>query len=122
MQTVEHKPSVSPRLPLSKWIWQSYAKTALVPVLLVELALIVIYVGSNYWSREQNLLLLRQESMEALQRIAGQHAHVISEHLETIDQLTKIYADQARMALATPAQPGKDPEKRYRFSDAGVFY
>ncbi len=110
------------RQPLAAWIWRSYAKTALVPLLLVEVALIAIYIQTNYWSRQANIDLLRQEATQAMRRIAQQEAALVSRQLNSVTQLTDLYRRQAALALAAPARSGLENPDRYRLSPEGVFY
>ncbi|BBL77127.1 ATP-binding protein [Methylomagnum ishizawai] len=110
------------RIPLASWIWRSYAKTALVPLLLVEVALIGIYIQTNYWSRQANIDLLRQEATQSMRRISQQEADNVSRQLNSITQLTDLYRRQTALALATPARSGLENPERYQLDPNGVYH
>ncbi|MFM8445611.1 MAG: ATP-binding protein [Methylococcus sp.] len=109
-------------IPLATWIWRSYAKTALAPLLLVEVALIAIYIQTNAASREAHIDILRQEATLAMRRIAQQQADNVSRQLNTVTQLTDLYRRQAALALANPARAGLEDSNRYRFNPDGAYH
>lgn len=112
----------SAKLPLATWIWRSYAKTALVPLLLVEVALIGTYIQTNYWSRQANIDLLRQEATQAMQRIAQQESGIVSNQLNAVTQLTDLYRQEAAQVMAAPTRPGLENPDRYRMNPSGVYH
>jgi signal transduction histidine kinase len=109
------------RIPLATWIWRSYARTALVPLSLVEVVLIAIYIQTNYWTRQANIDALRQEATGFMQRIVDQEAEQVSRQLHSVTQLTELYRQQAALALATPARPGLEKPDRYALAPNGVY-
>lgn len=120
--TIPRRTRPGSRLPLAAWIWRSYAKTALVPLLLVEVALIAIYIQTNYWSRRANIDQLRHEATEAMGRIAQQEADLVSHQLASVTQLTDLFRQHTAQALAAPARPGLENPDRYRLRQDGAYH
>jgi len=109
-------------IPLATWIWRSYAKTALAPLLLVEVALIAIYIQTNSASRQAHIDILRQDATQAMRRIAQQQADNVSRQLNTVTQLTDLFRRQAAQVMAAPARPGLEDIGRYRLDPDGVYH
>jgi signal transduction histidine kinase len=53
-----NKIKIDENISLYKWISQSYIRTALFPLILVQLTFICIYFSSNNWSQEKALIFL----------------------------------------------------------------
>lgn len=115
-------PSPDRHIPLATWIWRSYAKTALVPLLLVEVALIATYIQTNYWSRQANIETLSRQATEEMQRIAEHEAAIVSRQLNAVTQLTELYRRQTALALADPKPAIRENPDRYRLTDQGTYY
>ncbi len=107
---------------LFKWIWHSYLKTALIPLVLVELVFIAIYFFTSNWSQQEMVNLLKEEVQIELQEIARRESSVIQEQLKSIANTTAMYAEQTAKALQTPAAMSSDDEKRLAYSPEGVYY
>jgi diguanylate cyclase (GGDEF)-like protein len=73
------------------WIWQSYLRTALVPLLLIELALVAAYLFTNDAVREKNVSALRAMAEERLLSSATLRAQIIGRQLEGIVRSTDFY-------------------------------
>ena len=62
---------------LLSWVWRSYVRNALVPLLLVELLLVAAYLASHAWSLRRHVEALREVAREELSRIASDESAVI---------------------------------------------
>jgi len=84
---------------LLPWIWRSYLRTAIVPLLLIELVLVGVYLLTNDAVRENNAKALRAMAEERLLSSAGLHADIIGSQLEGIVRSTDLYRWLVRRAL-----------------------
>jgi diguanylate cyclase (GGDEF)-like protein len=84
---------------LLPWIWQSYLRTALIPLLLIELILVAVYLLTNDAVREKNASALREMSEEHLLSSADVRAEIIGRQLEGIVRSTDFYRWLVRRAL-----------------------
>lgn len=84
---------------LLPWIWRSYLRTALVPLLLIELVLVAAYLLTNDAIREKNATALRAMAEERLLSSASLHADIIGRQLEGIERSTDFYRWLVRRAL-----------------------
>lgn len=102
--SVDRKP-----VPIAKWLWRSYVRAAIVPLLVVELSFLVIYwLGSNVIYSE-NVEAVGEISTEYLSDLSRREALNIDARLSGIAALTTLFAAETRRALdgnepLTPAQ------------------
>lgn len=109
-------------IPLIKWIWRSYLKTALIPLVLVEFVFINIYFLSNNWSMHEMIDLTKTETNESLTQIATLESSVIQEQLAGITHTTQMYANQTAIALEAEVELSPEDNNRLAYNDEGVFY
>ena len=123
MQDAAEKPGQGRQMPLKSWLWRSYLRAALVPLLLIELTFVGLYWGTSRVVYDRSATAVTDISTAALEDAAEREAETIDRRLETIAALTRVYADETSRALATPA-PAPDPAERanYELSPEGVFY
>ncbi|PKM90168.1 MAG: histidine kinase [Firmicutes bacterium HGW-Firmicutes-12] len=107
---------------LFKWIWHSYLKTALIPLILVELVFIGIYFVTNNWSQNEMVGFLREEVQMELSQIAEQEGNVIEQQITSITNATELYRQQTARALQTPAKLAPEDVVRLAYSPEGVYY
>jgi signal transduction histidine kinase len=111
-------PAASPAQPretsLLRWIWRSYVRNALIPLLVVELLLVATYLTSHAWSARKNVEALRDVARAELSRIAVDEAEIIEQQLGQVAALTELLRRQTQAALATPA---KRPRERARLRE-----
>ena len=129
-------PGVPHGIPLAQWIWRSYARTALVPLLVVELAIVAIYAGAAYFGHRAQVETLESIGRGELSGLTEREARTIDEQLRGIAQLTQVFAGQAARARIEPQHASRVQAERDRlvphasgalFSDGGpqqpaVFY
>ena len=48
-----------PTPSLFQWVWRSYFRTALIPLVLVEVLFIAIYLAANHLATQENLAAVR---------------------------------------------------------------
>ena len=122
MQDAQGNGTQGPPL-LKVWLWRSYLRAALVPLLLIELVFVVLYWGTSRAVYDRSAAAMTEISTEALRAASRREAEVIARRLETVAALTRIYAGETARALATPATDVSAADKaRYAISPDGVFY
>lgn len=109
--------------PLKAWLWRSYLRAALVPLLLIELTFVGLYWGTSRVVYDRSASAITDISTAALADAAAREADVIARRLETIAALTRVYADETGRALAGPVPEVSAQERgnHARTSD-GAFY
>ena len=112
--------------PLFRWIWQAFFRTALIPLLLVEVVLILAYLGANRFVQRENTASIRTVATEALSRIASREAVLIEEELAAATVGVRILTDEVERVLADPLHLSEAERKaaleRYATSPEGVYY
>ena len=120
--TAERLPLHGNATSLLQWVWRSYFRTALIPLLLVEVVFIAIYLTTNQLATRENIAAVRSVATDELRRITQRESVVIQKQLEAISQVTDLYRRQTGLALKTPFDPGPVEKARYADSPDGVFY
>ena len=88
---------------LLRWVWRTYVRNALIPLLVVELLLVVVYLTSHAWSLRRNVAALSDVAGQELSRIASDQSAVIEQKLGQVAALTELLRRQTTAALAGPA-------------------
>ena len=108
--------------PLLSWIRRSYVRSALIPLLCIELVLLGAYLASHTISERRTLQTFRAIVEEDFENLAGQKAAVLSERLAGVAVAVQVFRDQAQDVLTTSCLPDEQEVARYASSDAGVFH
>ncbi|MBL8259190.1 MAG: response regulator [Candidatus Competibacteraceae bacterium] len=111
--------------PLLAWIWHSYFRTALIPLLLVEVGLIGIFLLANNLAKDENIGAMRKHAHDDLLQIARRETAVLHRQLESVTQNTRVFASAVQRALTTPLHAGEIPGEesgRYAYDRDGVYY
>lgn len=121
-QATEHsKPPSS--TSIFSWVWRTNARLALVPLIVVELALVGVYLLSNSASTEANIEAVQGLASEELRRLVRDQAMLLDRQLQTIHQDTELYRRQVRRAYQTPYDPPAEEKERYAFlGDTGMWH
>ncbi len=101
----------APRLretSLLRWVWRSYVRNALIPLLVVELLLVAVYLTSHAWSLRKNVAALTEVARQELSRIAVDESAVIEQQLGQVAALTDVLRRQTLAALESPAKGRPD--------------
>lgn len=109
-------------LPLRSWLWRSYLRAALVPLLLIELGFLVTYWATTNLVYDRGAEVVTRISTGAIADTALREADVIARRLQSVTALTSIYAHESARALATPATPAPEDVARHALSPEGVFH
>lgn len=85
--------------PLSKWILRTFLKTALIPLVLVELAFIGIYFFVNGYAYSETRNYFELETQEEVQAYAQYEATSIQNQLNGVANATELYRQQVKRAF-----------------------
>ncbi|MDQ7015554.1 MAG: response regulator [Gammaproteobacteria bacterium] len=111
--------------PLLRWIWRSYLRASLIPLLLVEVGLVVVYLLSASFSRDENVAALQQLADEELQLLAVRESKSIRNQLQPIEANSALLAEATLTALSNPLlenEFSQELKKHYRYADNGIYY
>ncbi|MRG92392.1 hybrid sensor histidine kinase/response regulator [Polyangium spumosum] len=112
--------------PLFRWIWHAFFRTALIPLLLVEVVLILAYLGANRFVQRENTAAIRTVASEELSRIATREAAFLDQQLSAATVGVKVLADEVGRSLDEPLGLS-DAERtaaleRYAVAPEGLYY
>lgn len=108
---------------LMQWIWKSFLKTALIPLIVIELAFIGIYFLANDWSKSETVDMLKETVQEDLSRLSIQESNLIQNKINGITNTAKIYQQQTKIALNDRKfQPDAEDVQRLSYSPEGTYY
>lgn len=102
-------------------VWHSYLKTALLPIVLIELALVMTYLITNNIIRDENIQTMRTLSRDQLDTVADIQAGRIADQLDNVTHMTRQLARKTRDAYAQPFAGSVDEQQRYAVTD-GVLH
>ena len=109
-------------LPFKHWLWRSYARTAVIPLLCIELAFLVVYWVGNQVMYQRNLSAMTEVSAQYFEDLAERDANIIGERLEGVEHQIEVFALATQRALSTPSNASEEEKSRYAMSPEGVFY
>jgi signal transduction histidine kinase len=109
-------------IPLVRWIWRSYFRTSLMPLLLVEVALITIYFASNAISTKENIKTIRQLAEHELSQLATREASSIDQQLKGITQATEFLRRETERVMVKERTATLDDPTRFTYSKDGAYY
>ncbi|MDD2865053.1 MAG: ATP-binding protein [Methylococcales bacterium] len=114
--------SDSSKITLFQWIWRSYFKTSLVPLLVVEIALITTYFLSNQFANKENIKTIVQVAKDQLAHLAMRESAGINHQLESIVNATAYLQKYSTVVMSGKNLLKRDDPKRFAFSPDGAYY
>lgn len=105
-----------------QWIWQSYLKTALIPLVVVELVFVGIYFWANNWSRAETISYLQNSANVELDILAEKEAGIIDKQLADINHAANLYQLQTRLAFDQTPALSADDSGRLAYAENGAYY
>ena len=105
-----------------EWLWTSYWKSTLVPIIIIEIIFIGIYFGSNYWSTASNIETAKLSANDELTRIVTAETEEIAWQLSGVETATIAYRNQVATALSEPLLLSAEDRDRFGYSPDGVYY
>ncbi|MEO0813530.1 MAG: hypothetical protein AAFY60_11760, partial [Myxococcota bacterium] len=114
--------AVRRRVSLLSWIWSSYARSALLPLVCVEVVFLSIYVLANRFSVNENLETIRSVADNELSLLADQSATAIDSELAAIAHATDLFRRQTARSLNTRYVATDSEKERYASIHDGVSF
>ncbi|NVN55894.1 hypothetical protein FLM52_08855 [bacterium Scap17] len=87
--------SKQPAVTIKKWVWRALFTSTMIPLLLVETALVAVYFVSNEKIRDANLNYLQSQSSSELNLAMLREAKSLSQQLEHVQNLSRGLGVQA---------------------------
>jgi signal transduction histidine kinase/ActR/RegA family two-component response regulator len=109
-------------VPLARWIWRSYARTALIPLLVVELGIVVVYMAAAWWAHQAHVAALERLARSELRGLTEREAATINEQLRGVAQLTGVFATLSAQDWPLPAAPDPAALDALRLHESGALY
>ncbi len=111
----------APALSLSRWAWRSFVTTTLVPLLLVEVALVVAYLLTSSFTYDRNVAMLERVAEGELDQALRREVALAEARLGEVRSATALFAEHARRALDTPYTPPPHELARYALGEDGIY-
>jgi signal transduction histidine kinase len=115
-------PETGGQIDIFRWLWRSYARTALVPLVLVEFVLVGAYLLTHNYMAGANISLLREQARNRLAELVDGQASRIGEKLDTVRVETEIFRRATENVFADDSEPAPAEAARYALSADGVYY
>lgn len=110
------------KVTLFQWIWRSYLKTSLVPLLVVEIALIATYFLSNQFANKENVKTIVEVAESQLLHLADRESNGINHQLNAIVNATTYLQSYSTVVMSGKNLLKRDDSKRFAFSKDGAYY
>ena len=110
-------------LQLKKILSNHFIKFSLVPILVVEITLLILYFSINKYISMQNTEFLLNQAQTHSKELLKKEALIINDKLSIISELSTILQKEHEAIFANPkgfALPNNEPS--FAFSDINVFY
>ena len=111
---------MSQKVRLDRWFWQSFLRTALLPLLVIELGFLLIYWVSAQMIYQDNSRTVGDMSKAFMPHEVTTEARALSERLNAVSGITGLLASQTGRALQTPYTPSADEKSRYQRTADGA--
>ncbi len=112
----------SKSVSLFSWIWHAFLRSALIPLLIVELAFLVIYFFANHWSQAAAINYINTDSQKQLTQIAKQHTGKIEAQLASVENAARFYSSQTLQALTNHSEISPEDASRLAYSNENVYF
>ena len=114
---------LSKKFKLAQFISSQFFKAALLPLLVIEVALVVLYFSINLFNDHQTKNTLEAISKSQLQQIAVSQADTISRQLGDVTSLSGILMKETGRFFAAPELfPGPPAPAKFGVAPNGVYY
>lgn len=108
-------------VPLHKWLWRSYLRSAIIPLFFIEITFLAIYWISNSLVYKENISAVNTISDQFLTDVAAREAQSISNTLAGVSTATELFAHQSLKALNGNYNPPASEKSRYKLTKDGAF-
>ena len=104
-------------------IYKNYLISSLVPILVIEVALLLLYFGITFYTAEKNQILLLNEAKNNIQEIASREVTAINQQLIEVSNQALMMRNDHQAFFTHPtacSQPNMLP--RFAIHENGAFY
>lgn len=112
-----------PGSPLDRHIYRHYSRSALIPILTIELLLVLIYFGVNTYTSRQTELTLRGDVTAVMPELVRKQADIVDQTFERVASETAHFARENERLFARPGDyrvAGEPP--RFAVAPTGALY
>ena len=108
---------------LEKFLSKHFIRYSLIPILVVEVALLVMYFSINSYISSKNINLLLDEAQSHSQAILENEANFISEKLNEVSKMALLLQNEHQTIFTNPNRFGlPNNEPKFSVAPNGVFY
>ena len=111
------------KLQLRKILSNHFIKFSLIPILIVEITLLVLYFSINKYISIQNTDFLLNQAQTNTKELLKKESNIVNDKLSEISQLATILQREHELILSNPDRislPNEEPQ--FDFTDNNVFY
>ncbi|WP_221794217.1 sensor histidine kinase [Aquisediminimonas sediminicola] len=108
-------------MPLQRWLWRAFLRSAVIPLLFIELGFLGVYWISAEIGYRANTSAVQNVADQYFVDVATREASVIAETLHGVESLTGMFVRESRRALVTPYDPPASEKSRYQLRPDGSF-
>jgi signal transduction histidine kinase len=120
---VKDSPHLTGQPPkLRRWLWISFLKAAIIPLLFVEIGFLIVFLVSNAIVHDVNVSAMKATSEAFLENVSRLEAKQVETTLAAIARNTQLLANHTVEALDTPLKPDAAEMARYGRSKDGALY
>ena len=113
----------SKEISTQTWVWQAMIRSGLIPLVLVESVLIIVFIMSNHFISAENMNYIYKEANSELLSSANREASVIKEKLLSISRVTALYRNEVTRVLSeTENNKNIIESNNLALSENGVLY
>lgn len=111
-------------IPLCRFAFRELCKAALAPLLVIELALVLLYFSINAYNQARAADTLHRESVGHLQEIVDAQTRILGEQLAAVADLALALQGQTQHFFNTPTlqPPPADNPPTFGFAANGVYH
>lgn len=103
-------------------LWLTYIRNALIPIVIIEMALIAAYLVTNYIIRDENIATMERSAQTSLLEAGRIESDVISSRLGGVTEMADLFAALVSEAYDNPVDASELEKSRYSLSDTGVWH
>jgi hypothetical protein len=108
---------------LERFIFRHYSRSALIPILTIELLLLLIYFGVNAYTARQTAVTLRNDVTSVMPSLVKKQADLINQVFERVAAETAYFAGAHEALFARPeAYRVAGEEPRFAVAPTGALY
>jgi len=104
------------------WIWRSFFRASLVPILVVEILFITIYFLSNTWAQQEMFKYSEEAVVREMEVITRSEANTIEQQFMRIADATDLFKRQLESAIHNDVTLSEADATRLEMSSNGSYY